>query len=63
MPDAREVASKIIDLVFHTPRIDADSPLEEIHLLESIADIVDDALIEQDRESRAETESNWVEPL
>ena len=56
MPDSREVAGRIIDLVFHTPRIDADSPLEEIHLLESIADIVDDALIEQERETRQEVE-------
>lgn len=65
MPDSREVATRIIDLVFHQPRIDADSPLEEIHLLESIADIVDDALTEQDRESRSEakTETEWVELL
>jgi len=58
MPDSREVATRIIDLVFHQPRIDADSPLEEIHLLESIADIVDDALTEQDRETRQECENN-----
>lgn len=42
MSDSRETAARIIDLVFHTPRIDAGTPLEEIHLLESIADILDE---------------------
>lgn len=63
MPDPREVASRIIDLIFHTPRIDADSPLEEIHLLESVADIVDDALIEQERETRAEVQEEYGDGL
>lgn len=63
MPDAREVAQQIMDLVFHTPRIDANSPLEEIHLLESVADIVDDALIEQERETRAEVQEEYGDGL
>lgn len=57
MPDAREVAQKIIDLL-KEPRIDADTPLEDLHLLEQIADIVDDALTEEYREGRAEGERN-----
>lgn len=43
MPDSREVAAEIIDLIFHEPRIDEGTPLEEVHLLESIADILDEA--------------------
>ena len=43
MPDSREVAADIIDLIFHEPRIDEGTPLEEVHLLESIADILDEA--------------------
>lgn len=58
MPDSREVAAKIIHLVFHEPHIDADTHLEEIHLLESIADIVDEALEEQERYTRRECEQN-----
>ena len=58
MPDSREVAAKIIHLVFHEPHIDADTQLEEIHLLESIADIVDEALEEQERYTRRECEQN-----
>lgn len=50
MPDSRETASRIIDLVFHTPRIDADTPLEEIHLLESIADILEEDFDEYERQ-------------
>lgn len=42
LPDSREVAEEIIDLIFHTPHIDEGTPLEEIHLLESIADILDE---------------------
>ena len=58
MPDSREVAGRIIQLIFHEPRIDAGTSYEEIHLLESVADIVDDALIEQERETRSECEQN-----
>jgi len=50
MPDSRETAARIIDLVFHTPRIDADTPLEEIHLLESIADILEEDFDEYERQ-------------
>ena len=53
MPDSRETASRIIDLVFHTPRIDADTPLEEIHLLEQIADILDEEFNEYERQIAA----------
>ena len=60
MPDAREVAQEIIDLVFHTPHVDEGTKLEEIHLLEAIADIVDAALIDQDRESRRDAEENYT---
>jgi hypothetical protein len=63
MPDSREVAARIIHLIFHEPHIDADTQLEEIHLLEAVADIVDEALDEQDRYSRAEAEHEWEEPL
>ena len=59
MPDPKEVAQEIIDLVFHTPHVDEGTKVEEIHLLESIADIVDDALVEQDRESRRDAEDNY----
>ena len=58
MPDPREVAAQIIDLVLHQPRIDADTPLEEIHLQESIADIVEEALDEEYRSGVREGESN-----
>ena len=50
MPDSREVAARIIDLVFHTPHIDAGTPLEELHLLEQIADELDEAFGEYERE-------------
>jgi len=59
MPDSREVAARIIHLIFHEPRIDADTPLEEIHLLESIADIIDEALDEQERDTWAEAEAEF----
>lgn len=49
MPDSREVAATIIDLVFHTPHIDAGSPLEEVHLLEAIADELDEIFDEYER--------------
>ncbi len=58
MPDSRKVAALIIDLIFHQPHIDADTQLEEVHLLESIADIVDEALDEQERYTRLECENN-----
>ena len=58
MPDSRKVAALIIHLIFHQPHIDADTPLEEVHLLESIADIVDEALDEQERYTRLECERN-----
>ena len=50
MPDSRETAAKIIELIFHTPHIDADTQLEEIHLLEQIADILDEDFEEYERE-------------
>jgi hypothetical protein len=56
MPDSREVAGRIIDLVFHTPRIDVDTPLEEIHLFESIADILDEEFDEYERQITRLTE-------
>jgi len=59
MPDSREVAAQIIHLVFHEPRIDADTQLEEIHLLESVADIIDEALDEQERDAWAEAEAEF----
>jgi hypothetical protein len=43
MSDPREVAAEIIDLIFHQPHVDADTPLEEVHLLESVADILEEA--------------------
>ena len=46
MPDSREVAAEIIDLIFHEPRIDEGTPLEEVHLLESVADILDEVFRE-----------------
>ena len=46
MPDSREVAAEIIDLIFHTPHIDEGTPLEEVHLLESVADILDEVFRE-----------------
>lgn len=50
MPDSREVAAEIIDLIFHTPHIDEGTPLEEVHLLESIADILDEYFGEYERQ-------------
>ena len=50
MPDSRETAARIIDLVFHTPHIDLDTPLEEIHLLEQIADLLDEEFNEYERQ-------------
>jgi hypothetical protein len=50
MSDPREVAARILDLVFHTPRIDAGTPLEEIHLQESIADILEEEFDEYERQ-------------
>jgi hypothetical protein len=58
MPDPREVAAQIYDLVFRQPRIDADTPLEEIHLQESIADIVEEALDTAYRDGLLEGERN-----
>lgn len=58
MPDPREVAAQIIDLVFHQPRIDADTPLEVIHLQESIADIVEEALDTSYRDGKIDGEQN-----
>jgi hypothetical protein len=58
MPDPKEVAQEIIDLVFHTPHVDAGTGLEEVHLLESITDIIEEALDDQDRESRRDAEEN-----
>ncbi len=58
MPNPREVAAQIIDLVFHQPRIDADTPLEEIHLQESIADIVEEALDTSYRDGKIDGEQN-----
>lgn len=50
MTDSREVAAEIIDLIFHTPHIDEGTPLEEVHLLESIADILDEYFGEYERQ-------------
>jgi hypothetical protein len=58
MPDPKEVAQQIIDLCFHAPHVDAGTYLEEIHLLESVADLIDEALDEQERETRKECEDN-----
>jgi hypothetical protein len=60
MADSKEVAQEIIDLVFHTPHVDAGTGLEEIHLLESITDIIEEALDPQERDIRNEVE--WEEP-
>jgi hypothetical protein len=46
MDKAREIAEEIMAL-FRQPHIDAGTPLEDIHLVESIADIVDVALDEE----------------
>lgn len=40
MDKIREIAEEILDL-FHQPHIDAGTPLEDAHLLESIADIIE----------------------
>lgn len=54
-PDAREVAQQIIDLAYHQPHINAGTELEEIHLVESIADILEEAFneIEADLDAKA----------
>ncbi len=48
MPDPREVADQIMEL-FSAPHIDAGTPLEDIHLSEQIADILEEAFGEYER--------------
>lgn len=43
MDKAREIAEEIMEL-FRQPHIDAGTPLEDAHLMESIADIIDSHL-------------------
>ena len=43
MDKPREIAAEILELL-HQPHIDAGTPLEDIHLLESIADILEEHL-------------------
>lgn len=57
MDKARELAEEIIELI-KQPHIDAGTELEEIHLLESIADIIDAALDDERREGIREGEQN-----
>ncbi len=57
MDKARELAKEILELI-KQPHVDAGTPLEDIHLLESIADIVDEALDEEYREGVREGEGN-----
>ena len=59
MPDPKEVAQEIIDLIFHTPHVDAGTGLEEIHLLESVTDIIDEALTTTERDAWAEAEAEY----
>lgn len=40
MDKAREIAEEIVEL-FRQPHIDANTPLEDIHLVEAIADIIE----------------------
>jgi hypothetical protein len=57
MDKAREVAEEILELI-KQPHIDAGTPLEDIHLVESIADIIDAALDDERREGIREGELN-----
>jgi hypothetical protein len=57
MDKARELAEEILELI-KQPRIDAGTPLEDIHLLESIADIIDAALDQEYRDGKSEGELN-----
>ena len=59
MPDPKEVAQEIIDLIFHTPHVDAGTKMEEIHLLESVTDIIDEALTTTERDAWAEAEAEY----
>ena len=43
MDKAKEIAEEIVEL-FRQPHIDAGTPLEDIHLVESIADIIESHL-------------------
>lgn len=40
MDKAREVAEEIVE-IFRQPHIDAGTPLEDAHLIETIADIIE----------------------
>jgi hypothetical protein len=57
MPDPRAVAAQVMDLL-HQPRIDEGTPLEDIHLQESITDILEEALNEEYRDGVIEGERN-----
>jgi hypothetical protein len=59
MPDPREIAQEIIDLIFHTPHVDAGTKLEEVHLLESVADIVEEALTTAERDTWAQAREEY----
>ena len=43
MDKPREVAAEILELI-RQPHVDAGTPLEDIHLLESISDILEEHL-------------------
>ena len=43
MDKSREVAAEILELI-RQPHIDAGTPLEDIHLLESVANILEEHL-------------------
>lgn len=57
MDKAREIAEEILEL-FRQPHIDAGTPLEDIHLVESIADIIDARLDEEYEDGVSDGEKN-----
>lgn len=57
MDKADRIAEDIMEVI-RQPHIDAGTPLEDIHLAESIADIVREALTDEYKDGREEGESN-----
>ena len=57
MDKAKEIAEEILEL-FRQPHIDAGTPLEDIHLVESIADIVEEYLNQEYKDGVSYGEQN-----
>jgi hypothetical protein len=57
MDKSREIAEEILEL-FRQPHIDVGTPLEDIHLVESIADIIEENLNQEYKDGVSYGEQN-----